>query len=161
MRKPFFTEEELEEIRKADEEMGYRPMRKEVNPKPPAVKAELSPEEKLAISREYKKQYFAKNRERILERRRQYYAKNREQIRAYSREYYHTHKDKYNGTPESRARALKYRNNHREEINARHRMPEWQKARKKAQRRIKKIDEMLATLTTEREALMKEMEEER
>ena len=171
MRKPFFTEEELEEIRKADKEMGFRPQRKEVkpkppavkevNPKPPTVKVERSPEEIREIRREYRRRYQAKHREEILERRRRYYEKNRDKIRAYNRTYYFTHKDKYNGTPESRARALKYRNSHREEINARHRMPEWQKARNKAERRIKKIDEIMAALTTEREALMKEMEAER
>lgn len=156
--KPFFTEEELEEIRRADEEMGSRPQRKEVKPKPPAVKHKRSPEEIRAIRREYVRRYYDKHQEEMRERKRRYYKEHRDELRAYSKQYYHTHKHMYNGTPEARARGKRYYDAHKDDINARKRM---QRAQDRAARRIKKIDDMMAALTTEREVLMKEMEAER
>ncbi|ALK07726.1 hypothetical protein Q7M48_05500 (plasmid) [Candidatus Liberibacter asiaticus] len=55
----------------------------------------LTPEERMLCRREYKRRYYLKNRDKILERRRRRYLKNKDKCREYRHQYYLKNKDKY------------------------------------------------------------------
>lgn len=90
-----------------------------------AQKRYNSQERVKAMRRENTKRYYAKNREKILEKRKKYYEENKDKVKERLSEYYAGHKDDhkrrcreyYQRTKEQRQEyARRYRMEHKEEI---------------------------------------------
>lgn len=113
MARPFFTEEELEEIRRADREMekrGRKPKPKQKpEPKPRKPRkgklSHLTEEERKEYRRAYNREYM---RTYMRDKR----AANLEESRAYERERYQQRRDKvlakYRKNPERNAKLIQY-----------------------------------------------------
>ena len=93
--KPFFTEEELEEIRRADMEMSGR---RKKRGRPPGARnyrlRMMTPEEieqreaeQKARRSEYARTYYRNNKEKMLEYSQEYYRKHRQQYQRYQKKY--------------------------------------------------------------------------
>lgn len=102
-KRPFFTEEELAEIKRVDEQVFHcrrrgRPRKKPEERKVKQPRTDLSgltPEERKEYVRTYNREYARRNRDKLLKYQRERYANNpeyRERCRAYQRKYYTEHK---------------------------------------------------------------------
>lgn len=115
-----FTAEELEEIRRADEEMDGR-TRKRAPKRDRRAYYQANKERFL----EYSKTYREKHREEIYLQRKAFREKHKEAIRAYNRAYYQANKERI------KAKYLAYHYEHRDACLAA--MRDWKRRKKEAQ----------------------------
>lgn len=177
--KPFFTEEELAEIRRADMDMDGR---RKKRGRPPGARnyrlRMMTPEEieqreaeQKAHRREYARTYYRNNKEKMLEYSREYYRKHHQQYqryqktytpdyekkREYSKKYYQEHTAEI--LERQRQRREAYRLKNAEKIEAERQAKMAKAKRDKKARRIAFLEIRIKELTDERDALMKEMED--
>lgn len=176
--RPFFTEEELEEIRRADAEMDGR---RKKRGRPPGARnyrlRMMTPEEieqrqaeQKARRNEYARTYYQANKEKMREYSREYYRKHSqkyktysksykrdyEKKREYSRKYYREHTKEICERQRQRREAYKIKN--AEKIDAERKARAAKTEHDRKTRRIEFLKLRIKELTDERDALMKEME---
>lgn len=88
MKRPLFTPEELEELRRVDAEIDAAPFDYADWKAVELAEALLFPERERVKQREYSRRFYARNAEKVKQYSREYYQAHREEIRARKRAWY-------------------------------------------------------------------------